>query len=650
MRWLAGLLMMACGVVFAESTDALFVAAHDAYKSREEQTLAADVQRLQAGNYVLAPYADYWLLLLHLEQTNTPEVQNFLSHYADLPFSDRVRAEWLKQLGKRQDWAVFFDELPRLQREDAGVSCYALLGRDNQGNVGALQEGKALWLTTAEQPANCEVLYDRMQQQGVLETDDIWARVRLALSQGRISVAKVALQRLPQIDAKSLKLLDKAYENPQRTLEKKTFTTKTRFGRELSLYALDRVSRSQPQLALEHWNAIKDGFNRDEQNYLWGRMAMGAAKRHDPLALDWYERAADAPLDPEQMAWKVRAALRVRNWDAVLTTIVAMPAPIRDESAWRYWRGRALKENGQLVAANALLLPLARERTTYYGLLAEEELGEVIGSPPRSYKATEEEVRAVQNLPGIQRALELSRFDMRWESKSEWAWAIRTFDDRQLIAASELAFRQEWYDLAIITAEKTSLMHDFTLRYPTPYRDMMRNYVRDNSLDEDWVYGLIRQESRFVSYARSGAGASGLMQLMPATARWIAKRVGVRDYHPGMINRLDTNLQFGTYYLRYILDKMDGQPLLATAAYNAGPLRAKRWGDSQNMEGAIYAESIPFGETRGYVQKVMSNAYFYANRLGIKLKTLKQRLGQVTGEGGILPQGDYQAGGGREQP
>ena len=450
---------------------------------------------------------------------------------------------------------------------------------------------------------------------------------------------------LAEVESKNLKLLDKAYENPQRVLEKKTFTTKTRFGRELDLYALERVSHSQPQLALEFWNAIKGGFSRDEQNYLWGRMAMFAAKRHDPLALDWYERAAEAPLDQEQMAWKARAALRVRNWDALLATIAAMPAPMRDEGAWRYWQGRALKEKGQLAAANALLLPLARERTTYYGLLAEEELGEVIGMPPSSYKATEEDVRAVQNLPGIQRALELSRLDLRWESKSEWAWATRAFDDRQLIAAAELAFRQEWYDLAIITAEKTSLTHDFTLRYPIPYRDMMQNYVRDNALDEDWVYGLIRQESRFISYARSGAGASGLMQVMPTTARWIARRMGMNDYHPGMINRLDTNLQFGTYYLRYILDKMNGQSLLATAAYNAGPLRARRWGDSQNMEGAIYAENIPIGETRGYVQKVMSNAYFYANRLGIKLKTLKQRLGQVVGEGGILPQDDNQAGG-----
>src|ERR1039457_786445 len=182
MRWLAGLLMMACGVVFADSTDELFVAARDAYKARDERTLAADVQRLQAENYVLAPYADYWRLLLHLEQANTSEIQDFLSRYADLPFSDRVRAEWLKQLGKRQDWAAFFDELPRLQREDAGVSCYALLGRDIQGSAGALQEGKALWLTAAEQPPNCEVLYDRMQQKGVLDTDDVWARVRLTLS------------------------------------------------------------------------------------------------------------------------------------------------------------------------------------------------------------------------------------------------------------------------------------------------------------------------------------------------------------------------------------------------------------------------------------------------------------------------------------
>jgi soluble lytic murein transglycosylase len=201
-----------------------------------------------------------------------------------------------------------------------------------------------------------------------------------------------------------------------------------------------------------------------------------------------------------------------------------------------------------------------------------------------------------------------------------------------------VAFRSDWYDVAINTAEKTRLTHDFALRYPTPYRDMMQSYAKENQLDVAWVYGLIRQESRFISYARSGVGASGLMQVMPATAKWIAKRLGIGEFRPAMISELDTNIQFGTHYLRYTLDQMDGQSVMATAAYNAGPSRPKRWVAAHDLEGAIYAESIPFSETREYVKKVMANAYFYAQRLGTRVQTLKQRLGVVAGSatGGVL--------------
>jgi soluble lytic murein transglycosylase len=623
-----GFALVASSPAWADSSQDFFVAARDAYKARDEAALTESLSRLQAENYALAPYVDYWRTLLRLEQAEAAEVRSFLARYSDFPFSERIRAEWLKKLAKRQEWPLFFEEQPLLSLEDTAVSCQALVGRTIQGDEGALAQGKPLWLNPADQPSECDALFDRMVKSGVLTADDIWARVRLALEQGKISVAKGALKRLPQFDTANLKLLDKAYENPQRVLEKKIFTSKTRLGRELNLYALERVSRSQPELALELWQDIRVAYPQTDQQYLWARMALHAARRHDPRALEWYDKAGDAALVPEQVAWKARAALRAKRWDALLKTIATMPSEMQQEPVWRYWNGRALKEKGQIVAANALLLPLARERT-YYGLLAEEEVGEIISAPPLSYTAGKEEVQAVRNLSGVQRALELHRLDMRWESRNEWAWAMRSLNDKQLIAAAEVAFREEWYDIAINTAEKTTLTHDFAMRYPTPYREKMQAYVRENDLDEAWVYGLIRQESRFISYARSGVGAAGLMQVMPATAKWIAKRMGLDDYHHGMINQLDTNIQFGTHYLRYALDQMDGQSLMATAAYNAGPGRARKWATEQPLEGAIYAETIPFSETRNYVQKVMGNAYFYAHRLGTRMQTLKQRLGMV---------------------
>ena len=629
--WYIGVVLLISSPAWADSPQDDFVAAREAYNERNEQALAEYSTRLHSQNYILAPYVDYWRILLRLDEVSTPEARDFLERYQEYPFAVRVRTEWMKKLGKRQDWQTFFEEFPRMSVEDAAVSCYAYLGKAVQGDERALKDARALWFSADFQPDNCNQLFDNMIKFGTLTTDDIWARVRLALGEGKISVAKAVAKHLPQIDAASLKYFDRVYENPQRALEKKIFSTKSRLGRELNLYALERISRSQPEFALKVWQDLKPAYSQPDQQYLWARMALHAARRHDVLALDWFGYAEGTPLSRDQIAWKARAALRVKQWETVQEAIDAMPRDMREEQVWQYWSGRTLKEKGQIVAANKIWLPLSRERT-YYGLLAEEELGEIIGAPPASYKATKEDILAAQSIPGIQRALELQRLDMRWESRSEWARVVKTLDDKQLIAAAEVAFREEWYDIAINTAEKTRLTHDFAMRYPTPYREIMQNYVRENGLDEAWVYGLIRQESRFISYARSGVGATGLMQVMPATAKWIAKRMGMDGYNHGMINELDTNIQFGTHYLRYALDKMGGQTLMATAAYNAGPSRALRWAPEEPMEGAIYAETIPFSETRNYVQKVMSNAYFYAHRLGSQVQTVKQRLGLIAGQ------------------
>jgi soluble lytic murein transglycosylase len=619
----------------AASNEELFNDARIAYKNRDDLSLERDLQQMQAQDYLLAPYADYWLMLLRLNQSDSQTVRTFLSQYADMPFADRVRAEWLKGLAKRQEWSTFFEELPALKRDDAAVSCYALEGRAIRGDSEALSEGRTLWLSTAEQPVNCLSLYDRMQKNGALSNDLIWEKFRLLMADNKVSPAKLVAQRIPGMDAAALKQLDKTYQNPQQALEKKTLSLKTRYGRELNLYALDRLARTQPLYALDMWQKLQASFETSEQDYFWSRLAFHAARRHDPAALSFYDRVPAAILDKEQMAWKARAALRVSDWPRLLTTIAEMSTTQQQEAAWRYWKGRALKEQKQIPAANALLVPLSRERS-YYGLLAEDELGDVLSAIPASYRPTSAEVEAVSAVPGIQRAMELQRYDMRWESRTEWAAATTGFDDKQMIAAAELAARQEWYDLAIITADKTTAIHDFSLRYPTPYREIVRGFAKEQGLDEAWIYGLTRQESRFMHYAKSGVGASGLMQVMPATAKWIAKRMGLDNYQNTMIHQLDTNVQLGTYYMRYTLDLMGGQSLMATAAYNAGPGRARRWMADQPLEGAIYAETIPFSETRNYVQKVMGNAYFYAHRLGTKILSLKQRLGTVGGGGGVM--------------
>jgi len=229
--------------------------------------------------------------------------------------------------------------------------------------------------------------------------------------------------------------------------------------------------------------------------------------------------------------------------------------------------------------------------------------------------------------PGLARSLELYRLGLRGEGTREWNFTIRGMDDAQLLAAADLARRAEVFDRAINTADRTSRQHNYRVRFLAPFREVFREQARAFDLEEAWVLGLVRQESRFIADAKSSAGARGLMQLMPATARWMARRIGM-DLSPQRVSEVGTNVTLGTGYLKHVLEIL-GHPVLASAGYNAGPGRAQRWRDVKPLEGAIYAETIPFNETRDYVKKVMANTMFYAALLGGQHQPLKQRLGMI---------------------
>lgn len=614
------------------SHDDDFLMAREAFGTGDSARVNAALKRLEG--YPLAPYLAYYQLQMRLKDASAGEVRRFMSANTDTPLSDRLRADWLKVLGRQQNWAQFLEEYPALvNNDDAEIACYALQARLSQGDGDASRDALHKWHGGAELPPSCRPVFDALAADGTLKVEDVWARIRLALELGNIGTARQVAEYLPAAQRQGLKELAHVADNPQHFLDSAAVDTHCRSGRELAMFAIYRLARNQPGAALPHWDRLHSRFNAEEQGYVWGQMAFHAARKHDPLALKWFREAGDTPLNDLQLTWRVRAALREQDWPQVLASIAAMPEALQNQGAWRYWKARALKFQGKTASANAILVSLSREYN-FYGQLATEELGAVVSNPAATYEPGEEEIKAIKAMPGIQRALMLYQLNLRTEANREWLWACRGFDDKQLLAAAELAKRNNWLDRAINTADKTQQLHNFSLRYPTPHRDLMQTYAHERDLDEAWVYGLIRQESRFVQQARSNVGASGLMQLMPATSQWIAKRLGFKHFRKNLIGQIDTNISFGTYYLKYVLDTNDSQAVLATASYNAGPGRAKRWRDEKALEGAIYAESIPFTETRDYVQKVMSNAGYYANRFGRQLVSLKQRLGTVSGRSG----------------
>jgi soluble lytic murein transglycosylase len=389
-----------------------------------------------------------------------------------------------------------------------------------------------------------------------------------------------------------------------------------------------RLARTEPDAAVDVLKgSLGTRLPEEDAKYLWGRLAYEGARRLMPEANRWYALADTASLSDEQLSWKARAALRAGDWQAVRDAIDRMSVSARQDAAWTYWYGRALGAQGVADGARAYFFRISGQ-PSFYGLLAAEELGGMAGVPEPYYVPSESEVEAARLNPSLARALALYRLDLRPEATREWVFAIRNMEDAQLLAAAELALRAEIFDRAINTADRTTQQHNYKVRYLAPFKEVFAAQARSLGLEEAWVLGLVRQESRFIVDARSSVGARGLMQLMPATARWVAKRSGMSDFSINRVAEVPVNVTLGTSYLKLVLDDL-GHPVLASAAYNAGPGRARRWRDTRPLEGAIYAETIPFNETREYVKKVMANTMYYSQLIGGKLVPLKDRLGQI---------------------
>ncbi|HAN56643.1 MAG TPA: transglycosylase [Betaproteobacteria bacterium] len=613
------------GTAYADE-DSDFLAAREAFRSGNSAQLALYAERLKTS--VLLPYVQYWALSARLKDASADEIRDFIARNTDSVLSDRLRGDWLRLLGQNQDWQTYRNEYPLLVKTDSSLQCYAVRARLVQGETLALKDGVALWFSGNDLPAACSPLFSQLIADKLISDDDIWQRFRRALEEANPGLAKALITYLPAAQRLDARLLDRATNAPENLLDNRALALDQRGDRELALYAIGRMARKDADTAASKWEGISHRFTPAERHYLWGQLGLFAARQHLPVALDWFERATSEGMNDDLLGWKVRTALRQGNWPAAQSGIDAMSPAARNEPAWRYWLARAYKQQGKLVQANALLAPLSLEHD-FYGLLAEEELGPAMGAPAINVKVSSDEVASMGRVADIQRALLLYRLDLRFDANNEWNWATRNYDDRRLLAAAELARQKNWYDRAINTANRTRQLHDFDLRFLAPYRDTAKIYAKQYGLDEAWVYGLMRQESRFVSQAKSGVGASGLMQIMPATARWIAAKLHLKNFQAASIHELDTNMQFGMYYLKTIQQGLDGSAVLATAAYNAGPGRARRWRGDSAMEGAIYAESIPFSETRDYVKKVMYNAVYYARSFGQSNTSLKARLGTI---------------------
>jgi len=639
-RWF-WLLLFLCPLAIAEPGDENVLAAREAYRNGDPVRLGKQLEALRAHNpnHQLEPWLEYWQLSQRVDDSDGVDIVRFLARQSGSYLAEKLRGEWLKALGKRQQWDAFQREYPPLVLADQEISCYAMQGRlAVQHDPTALDEARPLWFSSLDLPGSCATLMEQLIVAGRIDGNDVWERIRRLLEERKLSAARQVAEHLPKNQIPTAKVLGDIANKPQRFLDKLpgSFLAQlphSRMHREMLLFAVARLAKSDPAAAAKAWQKIEGKFSESERNYAWGQIAWVAARSHLPEALSWYAAAKDSPLSETQLAWLARAALRAQDWPMVQRAILRMPAQMAAQPDWVYWRARALAAHGLQTEANALYLKIAGQ-PNFYGSLADDELGRTLSLPPSATPPSAEELAAAVANPGLQQALALIRLDMRTEGVREWNWTMAGMDDRQLLAAAYVARNNNALDRAISASVRTVVQHDYSLRYPAPFRNLIDAQAKELALDPGWIYGLLRQESRFVTNAKSSVGAKGLMQLMPKTARWVAKKIGLKGYRASDVAETNTNVTLGTNYLHMVLASLDNQPVLAVAAYNAGPGRARRWRAEQPLEGAIYVETIPFTETRDYVKKVMSNAMYYSALFEDKEQSLKSRIGVIGPRGG----------------
>ncbi len=639
-----GLPVLAQGVAPGQSaSDAVILEMRDAFNKGQSARLTELLPRAQS--HLLAPWAAYWELRVRLETAAPEEISGFLKRFAGTYQEDRLRNDWLLLLGKNRDWNRFAQEASSFRmQDDREVRCYTLAMEQILVGVDMANEVKGEWYAQKEPGEGCAMAAQVHFDKQLLAPADIWRKVRLSMEASQVKATRQALDIVaPQAGAALTDLLSK----PEFFLDRLK-PGSLRHHEELAVLALIRLAQSSPEAAARllqgRWDKRLDAGQRA---WAWGAIGRQAAQKLSPGALGYFNNAGPEGMSDEQLAWRTRAALRAGRWPDVLAALQAMSPQAASEVTWVYWRARALKQlatsDAEQARAVALLQGIAG-LGGFYEMLALEELGQPITPPPEPEPLSLAEKEAARANSGLQRALAAIALGLRSEGVREWNYSTNLhtpggMSDRELLAAADLACQHAVWDRCINTSERTRNVIDLAQRFPMPHQQAVLARSREIGLDPAYVYGLIRQESRFMVDARSGVGAAGLMQVMPATARWTAKKIGMTSFRPHQISERDTNIAIGTSYLKLVLDDFDGSMPMAAAAYNAGPGRPRAWRGQTGapvLEAAIWAENVPLSETRNYVKKVLANTTIYAAIISGQTQSLKTRLGQIGPPDGTL--------------
>jgi len=567
--------------------------------------------------YPLLPDLRAAWLRNRLGRIDDVEVRAFLERHPGLGFSAGLRREWANSLARRGAWSDYLAvyEAHYAASGDTVLECHALTARLALERTDGLEDAALRrWLSPVSQPNECDRAFAWLDQRGGLTAERRRARMELALDAGQFGLARWLARPLGDAAVAEVDRWERLHTDPAARLTTPSAWQDTPRERKLLLYGFNRFASTNPELAAQRWPQFRErfAFEADERAAIDRRIALLHAWRHLPGALALLQALPPESQDAGTREWQVRAAIRAQDWKAIENALARLDPETAAEPVWRYWQGRVLESAGLSGAARPLFAALAGERG-YYSFMSADRLNADYNWSHAPTTANEDVIAVLDQRPDIVRARELFFTGLESNGRTEWQWALAHLSAEERAQAGILASRWGWYSRAITAASGGGVQDDLELRFPLPWRPVFEDQSRRAGISSAWAYGVARSESLFMPDVSSSAGAVGLMQLLPGTGRLTARRAGIT--YRGQQTLLDpaSNVALGTSYLAQMLERYDNHRVLATAAYNAGPGRVDRWlPDSGPLPADAWVDSVPFNETRGYVQRVLaSEAVFH---------------------------------------
>jgi soluble lytic murein transglycosylase len=613
LAWLCALAPAPAAAAAARDARQEFAAAYA--EAQAGRGLQADADSPALVAYPLYPYlqAERLRALIDAAPVGAGELPldelawRILAEHGEEPVGRVVRRSWLPSLAARMLWPAYLKVYAQARSPDQALRCQAIQARIALKQQAGLAEAAiAEWLTPASAADACDPVFDWLRGQGLLDDTLTARRAQLALEAGEARLARWLARSLPEGEAQPLVRWARLIESPRAAIDASIGSPDAPVEFAALLAGWTRLASSDPDAALERYDSLVRQRRLDpaQASSCARALALGLAWSRRPQALDYFSRVAAADYDDSVHEWHVRAALWAGDWKRAAAALDAMPASLAADNRWRYWAARTQEALGNSARAAELYATVV-PTDNWFAVLAAARLGQRFAPHPRPIEFAADGVAGLERMAPFIRARELLQLDLPNLAQSEWNAGFEPLDPSARKAAVVLASRWGWHFQAIAAAAGLGEFFDYALLYPRPFDGAVAEATRLSRLPATLIYAVIRQESLYQSWAVSSAGAVGLMQLLPGTARRAAVELDRPRPTRESLARPEINVPLGAGFLGGLVDRFDGQVVLALAGYNAGPGAARRWLPDSPMDADRWVENIPYNETRSYVQRIM---------------------------------------------